>query len=416
MMLRRPFFVLLGLVLFAISSPGAAPPKPLMVYYMPWFEARPFGTNWGWHWTMNHFNPEVIDASGERQIASWYHPLIGPYDSADPAVLEYHVLLMKLAGIDGVIVDWYGRDKFLDYASNNERTLALFQFVRKAGLKFALCYEDRTILQQVTDGFLAASNAITHAQETMQYVQTNYFNDPAYYRYGHRPLLLNFGPQFFKTGPQWDSIFSVLEPTNRPAFFTEDKSIPGGDGAFDWPPMWLSVSPGALGVLSMTALENYLSTFEQNAAAWPSFISSAFPRFHDVYQPAGVRDYWGYLGDRKGDTLRLTLNRALTNHSSLVQIVTWNDFGEGTVVEPTVEYGFRDLGIIQDARRLHLDPAFSYRTNDLALATQFYDLRRAGATNAAISARLDVIFKNIVLGELPLARKQLAELQAPPSK
>jgi len=48
---------------------------------------------------MGHFNPDVI-TNRKHQIASWYYPLIGPYDSLDPAVLEYHVLLMKLAGID----------------------------------------------------------------------------------------------------------------------------------------------------------------------------------------------------------------------------------------------------------------------------------------------------------------------------
>ncbi len=404
-------FAALLLVLLAFAPQAWAGPKPLMVYYMPWFEAKPYGTNWGWHWTMNHFNPDIIDASGERQIASWYHPVIGPYDSADPVVLEYHVLLMKLAGIDGVIVDWYGRDNFLDYGSNNERTRAIFQFVRKAGLKFALCYEDRTILQQITDGFLPVSNAVVHAQQTMLYVQTNYFGDASYLTWSNRPVLLNFGPQYFKSSQQWDKIFSVLEATNRPAFFTEDNWLAGGAGAFNWPPMWLSVSPGARGVLSMPALEGYLASFEQNAAAWPAFISSAFPRFHDVYQPAGVRDYWGYLGDRKGDTLRLTLSRALTNRSAIVQIVTWNDFSEGTVVEPTVEYGTRDLGIIQDCRRIYLEPSFPYGTNDLTLASELYALRRMAATNAALTPKLDAVFASIVQTNVSQARRQLTEIR-----
>src|SRR5688572_28518686 len=129
--------------LLAFTALTSAASKPLLVYYMPWFVAKPHSESWVWHWTTNHFNPDIIDASGERQIASWYHPLIGPYDSADSVVLEYHVLLMKLAGIDGVIVDWYGRDNHLDYAINNERTQAIFKYARKAGFKFALCYEDR---------------------------------------------------------------------------------------------------------------------------------------------------------------------------------------------------------------------------------------------------------------------------------
>ena len=101
------------------------------VHYMPWFQTQPFSSSWGWHWTMNHFNPDLINATnGEQEIASWYYPLIGPYDSADPAVLEYHVLLMKLAGVDGVIVDWYGMDNYNDYAINNHADSGLVQLIR----------------------------------------------------------------------------------------------------------------------------------------------------------------------------------------------------------------------------------------------------------------------------------------------
>ena len=135
------------------------------------------------------------------EIASWYYPLIGPYDSLDPAVLEYHVLLMKLAGIDGVIVDWYGQDNYYDYGINNQRTLALLNYARKAGLKFSLCYEDATIQAEINGGSMngvnTATNAIAHAQQTMLYAQTNFFTDPSFLRLSNAPVLLNFGPQYF---------------------------------------------------------------------------------------------------------------------------------------------------------------------------------------------------------------------------
>src|ERR1700689_1899802 len=124
--------LLLSLFLGATATVRAAS-KTVMVRYMPWFESQPFSGYWGWHWTMNYFNPNTINpTNGEQEIASWYYPLIGPYDSADPAVLEYHVLLMKLAGVDGVIVDWYGMDNFNDYALINTRTLDLLNYTRKA--------------------------------------------------------------------------------------------------------------------------------------------------------------------------------------------------------------------------------------------------------------------------------------------
>jgi hypothetical protein len=394
------------------AAPGAAraDAKAVMVYYMPWFTARPYRDSWGWHWTMNYFNPDRVNASGERQIASWYYPLIGPYDSSDPAVLEYHVLLMKLAGVDGVIVDWYGSVNFLDYGVNNQATVELFRFTRKAGLKFAVCYEDQTIQHMIDANHLSAGDAISHAQQEMLYLQTNFFSDASYLRLGGEPVLLNFGPQYFTASSNWEAVFSVLAPTNRPAFFTEDNRLPVGRGAFSWPPMWMSQAPGTVGVLSGAARKSYLADFDQKARAWPAFISSAFPRFHDIYQRAGVRNFWGYLGDRYGDTLRETLSRGMTNSSVIVQVVTWNDFGEGTMVEPTQEYGYRDLGIIQDFRRQYLEPGFSRNTNDLTLALRFYDMRRQCSTNVAASAELDRIFTNIISGRLDAARVQLDQL------
>ena len=79
------------------------------VHYMPWFETKATnGGTWGVHWKMSKCNPDSVDATGRRQIASHYYPLVGPYASSDPNLIEYHLLLMKYAGIDGILIDWYG--------------------------------------------------------------------------------------------------------------------------------------------------------------------------------------------------------------------------------------------------------------------------------------------------------------------
>jgi len=401
-------WLLLLTLLFAVA--GNAATKPVMVHYMPWFVAKPYHATWGWHWTMNHFNPEILDPAGVREIASWYHPLIGPYDSSDPAVLEYHVLLMKLAGIDGVIVDWYGADNYADYGGINAATAALFTQTRRAGLKFALCFEDQTVLHEIAGGFLATADAVTHTQSTLRYAETNYFRDPSHLRWNNHPVLLNFGPEYFKSNAQWQSIFSVLAPTNQPAFFTEDNRLAVGKGAFTWPPMGLTDSNH---VLLPTQLTTYLADFEQTAQGWPAFVSSAFPRFHDIYAAAGVQPSYGGLEDRAGATLRETLARAMTNASALIQLVTWNDFGEGTVIEPTREFGYRDLGIVQDLRRQYLDSHFAGDTNDLALATRYFRQRvQTSRLDAVPSAELDRVFTNLVTGARAAARRQLDGLDA----
>lgn len=174
------------------------PQRPLlMAHYMPWYQTPSVSGYWGWHWTMDHFQPSLQDENGRREIASYTMPLTGPYDSSDDAVLEYQILLMKLSGIDGVIVDWYGMEDFWDYAVLNDSTQKLFLAIEQAGLQFAICYEDQTIKHRVDNKHLAIKDVYTHGQAVMQYLQDTWFNETPYLKVAGQPVLFIFGPQYF---------------------------------------------------------------------------------------------------------------------------------------------------------------------------------------------------------------------------
>ena len=81
------------------------------------------------------------------------------------------------------------------------------------------------------------------------------------------------------------------------------------------------------------------------------------------------------------------------------------------MVEPTQEFGYRDLGIVQDFRRQFLEPGFTRKTNDLAIAFQFYTARRSAGTNAVPSTELDRIFTQVVSGKLDAATAALDQLK-----
>lgn len=134
--------------------------RPVLVHYMPWYASESVSGEWGWHWTMNRFNPDKVGKDGRREVASHYYPLIGAYDSNDPHVLECHVLLMKFAGIDGVVIDWYGRDAFRDYGEIHRNTLHLIKYIKRAGLRFAICYEDQAVKHKVQDRSLPEAKAV----------------------------------------------------------------------------------------------------------------------------------------------------------------------------------------------------------------------------------------------------------------
>lgn len=374
----------------------------LMAHYMPWYQSFAVSGSWGWHWTMNHFTPKKNDDGSWSDFASNYTPLVGLYDSTDERVLEYQVQLMKLSGIDGVIVDWYGIESYYDYGFVNSATQKLFEVIKKAGLKFVVCYEDQTILHMVDGGYLKKEEAIAHGQKVMRYLQDTWFKDEAYLKQDGQPVLFIFGPQYFKEGPQWDELFSVLEP--KPLFVALDNVFyKPVTAAYPWPPMWASVG----GVLSHDKLLSYLDEFYDKAEHWPYRVGGAFPGFNDIYKEAGVSAGYGYLDALEGKTFRFTLQKALDQQPDLVQLITWNDYGEGTNIEPTVEYGYLYLEMVQEARKASGDAAFAFTADDLRLPQRLFDLRKQLQGDTAAEAELDQASAALLNGDAAAAREIL---------
>ncbi len=403
---------LLALCLLPLQSargavPGTAPPgrRFLMAHYLPWFEARPFSPRWGWHWTMDRFHPEHVVA-GQPEIASHYHPLIGPYDSGDPEAVECQLLLMKLAGIDGVVIDWYGSDEYRDYGVINRNTLRLIPLLQKAHMRFAICYEDQSVPYEIAGGVFPASEAVLHGQRAMQKMQSHFFSSPAYLTVDGRPVLLSFGAPYY-ADRQWEQMFSALP--RKPFYLTETVQRAGASaaGAFDWP-LPQGGTEQALGAQDR---------FCRAASSWTLCAAVAFPRFHDIYQEAGVGKSWGFAADREGQTYADTLTKALRSPARIVQIATWNDWGEGTQIEPSVEFGIRDLITTQQGRRQIWGPGFGGTASDLRLPTEWYLLCKKYAGSPVVHAKLAAFFPLVVSGRLKQARALLAGYrQAPQGK
>ena len=347
---------------------------------MPWYASKSVSGQWGWHWTMDHFKPDNLGSKGKRELASHYRPLIGAYDSNDPDLLECQVLLMKFAAINGVIIDWYGTENFRDYATIHRNSLNLIKYIKKAGLNFAICYEDQSVKHMINGSKIKKAQELAYAKKEFQWLEQNFFADPAYMKIKEKPILLIFGPQHFKKD-QWAHIISGL--SNKPHLFTLPhlKDQINGAGEFGWPP----VHGGKK--ISPKVWQQYLQNLYAKGRKNESTIASVLPQFHDIYQQAGAHKSYGYLGSQKGKTFDQTLEMALQSNSELIQIATWNDYGEGTMIEPTKEFAYRYLERLQ---RLFLnDKNFSYTPSDLRLPVNLYQLRKHYEGNNEITAQLN---------------------------
>jgi len=394
---------LLTFIAFAILSIQAEdkPAKTVLVHYMPWYASKPISGHWGWHWTMDHFKPDKMEANDRRELASHYQPLIGPYDSNDPDVLECQVLLMKFSGISGVIIDWYGTENFRDYATIHRNSLSLIKHLKQAGLKFAICYEDQSIKHMIESGKLRKIQEVAHAKQEFKWLEQNWFTDPAYVKLKGKPVLLIFGPQHFKKA-QWGQITSSL--STQPTLYTLPHltSQAKGSGAFGWPPVD--------GGKNVTALlwQKYLRELYSRGAKGESIIAPVFPKFHDIYREAGVHKSYGYLDDQSGKTFDQTLELAWQSNSGLIQIATWNDYGEGTLIEPTKEFAYRYLETLQ--RKFAATGKLAYTPWDLRLPIMLHQLRKHHASNKEIIAQLNHASKLLFASRTTEAKMLLMKL------
>lgn len=380
----------------SVAAPSSRSEKrPLVLaHYMPWFQAPPVSSGYGFHWHQGGavFDPYATLPDGRASIASNYYPLTGPYDSRDPELLRYQAALMKMAGIDGVVFDWYGMEDALDYKSVNDSTLAMVEVLKAAGLKFAICYEDQSVAKMIEAKKLPKGQGLAEGERTFAWMQERWFDDPAYVKVGGRPLVLCFGPQYFKTSAEWDSIFARTRV--RPYFVClDDQGGSFADGSYDWMPMWASEG----GVLSPNALASYLNRYYAKQVAVPFLVATAFPGFHDIYQKAGSGKGYGYLDYAAGEVFKSTVEAAARARADVLQIATWNDYGEGTMIEPTIERGYAELERLQDLRRDY-DASFAYDYSDLRAPIELYkaaagasgvvpaDAAREQAVGAAYSA------------------------------
>ena len=91
---------LLGLVLAFFLAPSAAA-GTVAIFYYPWYGTP--SVNGAWlHWNQNGHSPPV-------DLYSRYYPANGPYSTADPIVVDQQMAEIAAAGIDEVVISWWGR-------------------------------------------------------------------------------------------------------------------------------------------------------------------------------------------------------------------------------------------------------------------------------------------------------------------
>ena len=313
--------------------------RKIYVHMMPWFQVG------GLHWSLNSRNP----ATG---VASYYAPMIGEYNSGDSVVIEYQLLMMKYAGIDGVLVDWPGLNGANDLPQNKANAEAIINRTAAFGLEFGIVYEDQDAV------------SIDAAKNDMSYARDNYFNKSNYAKVNNAPLLLDFGPQKITNPADWTNVLSVF--STKPTLFTLWYNANAGgnaQGQFAW--------VAQNGLKGVSDFDNGLDGGNHGL-----MIPVLYPGFNPYYAAGGwPGPTWKISYTLKpdntegGDTFSSTFQLGMYAGDPL-QIATWNDYGEGTMIEPTNQFQYKFLTTLQQS------VGATYTDAELKIVKMLYDQRR----------------------------------------
>jgi hypothetical protein len=239
------------------------------------------------------------------------------------------------------------------------------------------------------------------------YLRDNYFNQPNYIRYGanNNPLMYVFGPIRFETQAQWTQIFG--DTNTDPEFLTlayqQGDAGTNADGEFAWPYQ----DPNTTNHLSKLS-----SFYISRAPGLKDAAGVAYPGFHDFYQQGGAGSTLFYIPENNGQTLADTLDlyNSFKPNLDMLQLATFNDFGEGTMFEPTVETGFsylHQLQVFTGAKDPNTHQALD--ESDLQFIYDLYLARKKYAGNAATEAMLSQVSNDLAAMQIGAAQSLFAQ-------
>jgi hypothetical protein len=117
--LRR--LLVVGLVGAFLSLPALAHAGTVAIFYYPWYGTPAADGGWQ-HWSQNNHQPP-------SDLYSRFYPLQGPYSSSDPRVVAEQMAQISSAGIDEVVISWWGRGSIED-----QRLPSVIAAARRRGL------------------------------------------------------------------------------------------------------------------------------------------------------------------------------------------------------------------------------------------------------------------------------------------
>jgi len=294
--------------------------RSTLAFYYGWYGKAETSGSWV-HW-------RTVDPLAERIENSADFPGHGgAYDSHDRALIERQVEAARGAGITGFIASWWGQGSFEDRG-----VPLLLASAVKHGPAVSAYYE-----KIVGDD---PPSRIKAAIADLDYLLSHYGSDKAWLRADGKPVIFVYGRALNALQPaEWREVIAQVRRDN-----------PGGVVliADSFKPEYVAEFDGAstYNVTGQTQRKSPAEVAVWAHTAYPKMVAAAqgkistvtvIPGYDDTHLgrpvPRPVTDRYG------GETYRALWKEAIAARPDWVLITSWNEWHEGSEIEPSVQYG-----------------------------------------------------------------------------
>lgn len=318
--------------------------KKVYAHLLTWFQTKDVSGKWEM-WQSDYKNSlhdpnQMIDKT-HHDIAATTYPLTGPYDTNDKDIIEYQLLQMKMAGIDGVIVDWDTREI---NTYRHEGFMSILKYLKKFDMKLIVCFEEWAgywPIGKIKD----RDKQIDKVVSELTWLKENVIDQSDYETIDHHFPILVFRKIYthWFNDKEWQTIKDRVKHLNMHFLFNDvyDESFKEvSDGYFTWVSGFDDETNKNTLDFYEKQFRHYMQKFEERKNKL--FFGSVMPGFDDSpvngwgdgarlaprYDGKRYQQAWQFMKDYDVD---------------FVQIVTWNDWNEGSQIEPCETYGYKYL-------------------------------------------------------------------------
>lgn len=303
-----------------------APPALVLAFHYPWY-GTPAGPTGRWRkWNhpvtdprtdkiLGFHDPTRLIGPGRQDIGAAHYPVNGPYDSRDPAVIHRQIQVARAAGVDGFIVSWWGVESEEDLTFR-----VMLDIAAREAFPLTIYYETGELWRR--GGQRVASD--------LEAVLDRYGAHPAFLRVNGIPVIFLYAVHRLRV-PVWEYILRRLHAGGRRVILLGDSIREGWLERFDGL-HYYSPLPFLAKASSPASTARHWSALASRARLL--FAPAVAPGFDDrvIRQP-------GTLVERRNGALyEETWNAALAVDPDWVLVSSWNEWHEGTEIEPSREY------------------------------------------------------------------------------